>query len=63
VNGSLPVISLTRVLYVKLTLRARFRLGVGRIGLVSAHYYSFFFFFLFARIREIIENYRKMLKI
>jgi hypothetical protein len=44
------VFQITRVPCVNLTVRARagaFRLGMGRIGLVSARYYSYFLFFFF----------------
>jgi hypothetical protein len=45
--ASLRVFKITRVLCINLTPRARFRLCVGRLGLVSAHYYSPFSFFFF----------------
>jgi hypothetical protein len=67
-NAATPfqVIQIDKVLYAKLTTWARARvfcLGMGRVGPVSAQYYSCFFLFLFSsRIREIIENSRKMLK-
>jgi hypothetical protein len=49
-KDSLRVIQTARVLYAKMPARARagaFRLGMGRIGLVSARYYSPFSFFFF----------------
>jgi hypothetical protein len=56
--ASLRFFQIPRFLYVNLTPRAHFHLYVGRLGPVSAHHYSPFLLF-FARIREIIENYRK----
>jgi hypothetical protein len=51
-KGSLRVIRTARVLSAKTPVRARasaFLLGMGRIGLVSARYYSPFSFFFFCQ--------------
>jgi hypothetical protein len=37
--------------------RTRFHLSVGRIGLVSARYYSFFLFFFFCQTKEIRRKF------
>jgi hypothetical protein len=55
-NDSLRVIQTARVLCAKTPVRARaatFLLGMGRIGLVSARYYSPFSFFFFCQTSEI----------
>jgi hypothetical protein len=61
-QDSLRVIRTARVLCAKTPARARagaFRLGMGRIGLVSARYYSPFSFFFFCQTLEI---HRKLWK-
>jgi hypothetical protein len=64
-KGSEPVIQIARVLCAKMTSWARagtFRLAVGRLGLVSATTVHRFFFSFSTRLRDIIGNYRKMIK-